>query len=116
MNIKNPYEYLKIDCLEDVDTVEAQSTWIITDCDDERITIYTSVLEDGSWVYGYTVNWSRNRISTKKPTASLGRFKSQREAKLYAIGFFKLYLDYFIDDTKESLRRAEASLLQASLF
>ena len=116
MTAANPYENLKIDSLEDVEPVDAQSSWVITSCDNERITIYTSVLDNGSWVYGYQVNWARNRRSEQKPTASLGLFKSQREAKLYAIGFFKLYLDYFINETKEALRHAEASLLQASLF
>ena len=116
MNTKNPYEYLKVDCLADVEPVEPQSTWIITDSDNERITIYTSQLDSGYWVYGYMVNWARNRISTQTPTASLGLFNSQREAKLYAVGFFKLYLDYFLDETKESIRLAETSLLQASLF
>ena len=116
MNTKNPYEYLKVDCLEDVKPVEAQYPWTITNCDDERVTIYTSSLEDGSWVYGYMVCWARKRVSIQEPTASLGIFRTQREAKLYAIGFFKLYFDYFIDESKEAIRIAEASLLQASLF
>ena len=116
MNAKNRYEYLKIDCLEDVEPVEAQSSWRVTKGRDETVTIFSSLLSDGSWVYGYLVNWANGRISVCKPTAALGKFRSQREAKLYAIGFMLLYLDYFLEETRADLRYGEASLLQAELF
>ena len=108
MNTKNPYEYLKIDCLADVDPVEAQSTWCVTEGRDETIIIFSSPLPDGYWANG--------RTSVKQPTAALGRFRSQRDAKLYAIGFMFLYLDYFLIETRARLHKAEASLLQAELF
>ncbi len=116
MNAKNRYEYLKIDCLEDVEPVEAQSTWCVTEERDETITIFSSPLPDGSWVYGYLVHWANGRTSVQKPSAALGKFKTQREAKLYAIGFMLLYLDFFREETRTDLRHCEASLLQAELF
>ncbi|HBN63015.1 MULTISPECIES: hypothetical protein [Duncaniella] len=116
MSTKNRYEYLKIDFLEDVSPVEAQSTWRVTKARRESVTIFSSLLPDGSWVYGYAVNWANGRTSVQQPTAALGRFRSQRDAKLYAIGFMLLYLDYFIEDTRIDLRSGEASLLQAELF
>ena len=116
MNTKNRYEYLKIDCLEDVEPVEAQSTWCVTDDRSETISILSSPLVDGSWVYGYIVHWANGRVSVQQPSASLGRFRSQREAKLYAIGFMLIYLEYFLEETRAALRRGEASLMQAQLF
>ena len=116
MNSKNPYEYLKIDYLEDVDPVEAQSVWCITEGLSETITIFTSLLPDGTWVYGYMVLWANGRTSSQRPTASLGKFNTQREAKLYAIGFMLMFLEYFLEDTRTAIRRAESSLLQAELF
>lgn len=116
MNTKNPYEYLKIDCLADVDPVEAQSTWCVTEGRDETVIIFSSPLPDGYWVYGYLVHWANGRSSVRQPTAALGRFRSQRDAKLYAIGFMFLYLDYFLIETRARLHNAEASLLQAELF
>ncbi len=116
MTTKNPYEYLKIDCLEDVDPVEAQSTWCVTEGRNETVTIFSSPLPDGYWVYGYFVHWANGRTSVRQPTAALGRFLSQREAKLYAIGFMTLYMEYFLEDTQAAIRRAEASLMQAELF
>lgn len=116
MKTKNRYEYLKIDCLADVSPVEPQSTWCVTEGRDETVTIFSSPLTDGSWVYGYLVHWANGRTSVQPPTASLGRFRSQREANLYAIGFMLLYQDYFREETREALRRGEASLIQAKLF
>lgn len=116
MKPKNRYEYLKTDCLADVDPVEAQSTWCVTEGRDETVTIFSSPLPDGSWVYGYLVHWANGRTSVQQPTAALGRFRSQREAKLYAIGFMLLYLDYFREETRADLRRGEAALMQAELF
>lgn len=116
MNTKNRYEYLKIDCLEDVEPVEAQSTWCVTEGRYETIKIFSSTLPDGSWVYGYLVHWANGRTSAQQPTASFGRFRTQRDAKLYAVGFMALYLDYFREETRADLRRAEASLMQAELF
>ena len=83
---------------------------------DETVTIFSSPLPDGYWVYGYLVHWANGRTSVRHPTAALGRFRTQREAKLYAIGFMLLYLDYFLEETRARLHKAEASLLQAELF
>lgn len=116
MKTKNPYECLKSDCLADVDPVEAQSTWRVTEGRDETVTIFSSLLPDGAWVYGYLVHWANGRTSVQQPTATLGLFRTQREAKLYAIGFMLLYLDYFLEETRADLRRGETSLLQAELF
>ncbi len=116
MEARNQYDYLKVDCLEDVEPVEATASWTITDSRTERITITSAVLPDGYWVYGYTVYWAKGGTSTKGPTAELGKFRSQREAKLHAVGFMKLYVDYFIPDTRDALRIAETSLLQGQLF
>jgi len=116
MKSKNPYEYLKTECLEDVLPVEAQASWSITDSRDEAIIIHTALLPDGAWVYGYNVHWKNGRTSTLQTSAENGMFKTQREAQLYAVGFMRLYLPYFIEETREAIIHAEGSLLQAQLF
>ena len=116
MNTRNRYEYLKIDCLEDVEPVEATASWSVTDARHETITITTALLPDGSWVYGYIVLWANGGASRQLPSAARGKFRSQRDAKLHAIGFMKIYLSYFTQDTCEALRKAEAQLLQGQLF
>ncbi|MFG6385466.1 MAG: hypothetical protein K1V80_03170 [Muribaculaceae bacterium] len=113
---KNPYEYLKTDCLEDVAPVESQSTWQVTDSNDESIFIHTSQLPDGHWVYGYMVYWKNGRQSMLRTSAENGLFNSQRESQLYAIGFMRLYLSYFQAETRDAITRAESRLIQAELF
>ena len=112
----NQYDFLKIDCLDDVDPVEATASWTVTDSRDEIVTITSAPLPDGSWGYGYVVHWLKGDLSAKGPTPELGKFRTQREAKLHAVGFLKMYLPYFTPDTREALRRAETSLLQSQLF
>lgn len=116
MQQRNQYDALKIDCLEDVEPVEATSSWTITDSNAETITITNALLPDGFWVYGYTVYWEKGGTSYKCPTAELGKFRTQREAKLHAIGFLKLYTSYFSPDTCAAILRAEASLMQEHLL
>lgn len=116
MTQQNPYDSLKIDCLEDVEPVEATASWTITDSRAETITITNALLPDGAWVYGYTVYWSKGDTSAKRPTAELGKFRTQRDAKLHAIGFLKIYLSYFLPATREAILLAESSLLQRQLF
>lgn len=113
---RNPYEYLKTECLGDVIPVDAQASWSITDSRDETITIHTALLPDGAWTYGYNVHWKNGRTSALQTSAANGLFKTQREAQLYAVGFMRLYLTYFIKGTREAIIRAEGSLLQAQLF
>lgn len=113
---KNPYEYLKADCLADVLPVEAQASWTITESREETITIHTALLPDGMWVYGYNVYWRNGRNSHIGTSAEHGRFKSQREAQLYAVGFMRLYLQYFTEETRAAIVKAENSLLQGELF
>lgn len=110
------YEHLRIDCLEDAEPVEATDSWTITDSREETITITTALLRDGSWVYGYVVYWAKGGTSSKRPTAQHGRFRSQRDAHLYAVGFMKSYISYFTQDTAGAINAAEAKLLQTQLF
>ncbi len=114
--MQNQYDYLKSDCIDGVEPVEATASWTITDSRDETITITTAILPDGAWVYGYVVYWGKGGTSMKLPSAELGKFRTQRDAKLHALGFIKIYLSYFMPDTRESIRIAESSLLQGDLF
>lgn len=113
---QNQYDILKHDCLEDVEPVEATASWTITKSREETITITTALLPDGAWVYGYVVYWAKGGSSIKQPAAENGKFRTQREAKLHAVGFMKMYLSYFTPDTQEALRFGETSLLQGDLF
>lgn len=116
MNTKNPYESLKTVCLSDVEPVEAQSTWTVTDDNRESVKITTSLLPDGSWVYGYSVYWANGRTSLRQPSAGNGLFRAQRDAQLYALGFMLAFASYFTEDTRAALRSAEATLSQTELF
>ncbi len=84
---KNPYEYLKLDELCEIEPIPALSSWSITDDQAETVSILTSVLDNGLWCYGYSVFWKNGRHSHCNPDPAKGLFHSQREAQLYALGF-----------------------------
>lgn len=116
MKQQNQYDYLKIDCLEDTQPVDATASWHVTDSKQETIIITGALLPDGYWVYGYTVYWAKGGSSSTRPSAAFGKFRTLRESRLHAIGFMNIYLPYFIQDTRDALRIAETSLLQGQLF
>lgn len=112
----NPYNHLRIECHDDVAPVEATSLWPVSAGKAEQITITSALLSEGLWVYGYVVHWARGGISAKDPIAEHGKFRTQREAKLHAVGFMKAYLPHFLPDTQADILAAERSLQQDSLF
>lgn len=116
MTLKNKYEYLKTDCLFDVEPVAASESWTVTDSRTERITITLAQISGESWVYGYTVFWAKGGMSCRNPSAELGLFASRRDAKLHAIGFILVYLEHFLPETQASLQEAEKTLIQLQLF
>lgn len=116
LSLKNKYEYLKTDCLDDAEPLEPSESWTVTASRSERITITLARHSGGAWVYGYDVYRARGGVSTRKPSAEMGLFRSSRDAKLHAIGFMLVYLEYFQPETQMSIRAAEKSLIQLQLF
>lgn len=113
---KNPYESLKSECLEDVLPVPPHNFWKITKARDEIIIIYTSRIDTGAWVAGYDVYWKNGRNSFLGTSAANGLFRSEHDAQLYMVGFMKVYLNYFTEDTQKMILKAESDLLQIKLF
>lgn len=111
----NKYDSLKIDCLEDVAPVNASSSWTITDSRTETITITGAILPDGYFVYGYAVYWADGRTSASLPSAERGKFRTQREASLHALGFLSQFLPYFTPESRNDILHAERSLAQDHL-
>lgn len=116
LTLKNKYEYLKTDCLDDAEPLEPSESWTVTASRSERINITLAQTSDGAWVYGYDVFWARGVFSTRSPSSELGLFFSSRHAKLHAIGFMLVYLEHFQPETQISLHKAEKALIQLQLF
>ena len=113
----NRYDGLRIAApAPDLSPVEASSSWTLTDSRAEVITISSALLPDGSWVYGFCVSWAKGGKSSRLPSAESGRFRSQHDAKLHAVGFMLGYIEHFIPEYQDALRAAEKSLVQLSLF
>lgn len=119
----NRYESLRLvaDERPHAEPVEARASSDIG-TPDELISIATAVTTDGLWTYGYIVHWhlqegqTKQRVSRLDPAACNGLFCSQREARLYAVGFMLSYTEYFLPDTVDALRREEGRLRQMQLF
>ncbi|MCM1310855.1 MAG: hypothetical protein NC301_07520 [Bacteroides sp.] len=116
MSDRNPYEYLAVSYLDDCPPLEAQSVYYITADPGETITIFTAQMRLGMYAYGYEVTWANGRKSYKSVAPDGRVFRSEREARLYAVGFMRLYESAFLPDTRRALIEAEHQLSQATLF
>lgn len=116
MKTGNRYDSLKCDILMDCAAVPATDTWTLTDNAGETVTVCCGMTSSGHYVYGYIVYWANGRTSSAQPSSDMGVFRTLRDARLHAIGFFNIYLEYFLPSTQADIKAAEATLLQSKLF
>ena len=114
--LSNPYDSLMVDRLNGYKPVEATASCTVSTGRDELVVITTALLPDGFWCYGYYVVWLNTRSSLEHPSPDRGRFRSQRDAQLHCIGFFKHYLEFFTPENQLAILDFEKSLAQKSLF
>ena len=55
-------------------------------------------------------------IEYSMPDPANGLFRTEREARLYYLGYLSLFLDYYIEDTIEAIREAIHEYSQQTLF
>lgn len=116
MNAKNPYEKLKLDHIEDVESIPSHTSHAVATSSEETVDILTAQLPSGVWVYGYSVYWKDGRHSFQLPSDANGFFATEREAQLYCVGFFKAYFNYFTYGSRSAISAYEGRLQQSSLF
>lgn len=112
----NPYEYLRLKDVEySMPDTDHEHCLIITSSKVETAVIITAPLGE-YWIGGFRFYWHHGARSYKKPDPANGIFRSEREARLYYIGYLSLFLDYYIEDTKEAIREAIHKYSQQTLF
>jgi hypothetical protein len=113
----NQFQSLRVEYYPDEDKpVYNQNVERITTERKEVICILFAEAEPGKWVHGYTVYWANGRISTLSPSLCNGYFRSKNDAKLFTLGFFLEYKEYFQPETVESIRNKIKELSQIRLF
>lgn len=110
------FDYLRHEEYPDADPVTAYSSETISSCRDEMISIRFAEAEPGKWVGGYAVYWKNGRQSFKTPSLSDGWFSTARETKLFYLGFFLCYLEYFTHDNQCAITEAINKYSQSTLF
>lgn len=114
----NPYEYLRLTDIQiPVDSLQLgeERRINITENNAETAVIITASVGQ-YWCGGIQFYWHHGGVSYKKPDPANGLFRTEREARLYYIGYLSLFLDYYIDDTKEAIREAIHEYSQQTLF
>ena len=111
-----PYEYLRHEEYPDAVPVNSYSTEYISADSEESISILTAEAIPGKWVGGYSVIWRNGRRSVLPPSLSNGWFSSEREAKLFYLGFMAGYLSYFTPASRHAINDAIARYSQSVLF
>ena len=111
-----PYEYLRHEEYPDASPATSYSTENISFERDETVSILTAEVVPGKWVGGYSVIWRNGRRSFLSPSLSNGWFSSEREAKLFYLGFMAGYLSYFTPASRRAINDAIARYSQSVLF
>lgn len=111
----NPYDYLRSSYKGEANEVPDPSRLRISG-EHETIDILSSQIEPGVFVSGFIVYWADGRISQKIPSTAYGVFPSERESRLWVIGYMLTYKQHFTDDVVSQLRQQERILAQQVLF
>lgn len=111
MKVNNQYESLRIHYVGENRQFPADSEMKVSSSPAEQIFILTKSMEPG-WIYGYSVDWANGRRSFRNPSTDIGFFKTERDARLHCIGFFKVYREFFLPDTMANIMAAEKRIWQ----
>lgn len=112
----NPYENLRHEEYPDAQPCREFNILTISDCRVEVAKILTAEAEPGKWVAGYQFYWADGRQSYEAPSLQRGWFDSEREARLFILGMYKLYLHLFMPETAKAVRAYEKEYSQNTLF
>lgn len=112
----NPYEYLKMQGVSiSVSEDDVKHNLNVTENNKETAIIITR--KSGEyWYGGFIFYWHHGGVSSKQPKPENGVFKTEREARLYYLGYLSLFLDYYIEDTKIAITAALHKFQQTTLF
>lgn len=111
---QNKYENLKREAIDLPDT--KPDTRKISFDKSEQIYLHVSEPYPGIFAAGYSVYWKNGRLSQRVPSAKDGTFSSHREAELYTVGFFLMYIQHFTQHNREAILSEEKLLAQTQLF
>lgn len=110
----NPYDYLRSTYKGEIHEAYVHERLRISGR--ETIDVLSSQIEPGVFVAGFIVYWSDDRVSQRIPSTAYGVFPSEREARLWVIGYMLSFEQHFSGDTVSQLRQQENVLAQQVLF
>lgn len=80
------------------------------------IAIFTAEIKPGKWAWGYNVFTKDCKNLYLNPSLEYGHCRSERDAKLYVLGFLLANGSIFTQDAREAIGSAIRNLQQLSLF
>lgn len=110
----HPYSSLNLGAVDDAREILPENEITVSRHPADTIRIFTARY-GAEFVYGYQFCWSDGRTSYRNPSPTIGRFRTENDARLHCIGFFKHYRDYFHPDTLRNIEAAERQLLKPVL-
>lgn len=110
----HPYSSLNLGAVDDARDILPENEITISKHPSETIRIFTARY-GSEFVYGYQFIWKDGRNSFRNPSPTIGRFRSERDARLHCIGMFKHYREYFSKEAFENIVAAERKYLNTEL-
>lgn len=112
----NPYENYRIRVFENSGELRNYKKDVVVDNRRERVVLLIGQVAPDKFAIGYDIYFADGRRASRLPSLEYGYFASERDAKLYFLGYIKQYSMRFLPSTIEAADELIRKIIQPPLF
>ena len=112
----NPYEKYRVREFENWGESRNYSSHAVVDDRRERVELLIAQVTNNKFAIGYDIYFADGRRASRLPSLEYGYFVSERDAKLYFLGYIKQYSARFLPSTIEAADDLIRKITQLELF
>lgn len=112
----NPYENYRVREFENSGEIRNYSNHVVVDDRRERVELLIAQVSSDKYALGYDIYFADGRRASRLPSLEYGYFASERNAKLYFLGYIKQYSMRFLPSTIEAADELIRKIIQPPLF
>lgn len=112
----NPYENYRVREFENSGEIRNYSSHVVVDDRRERVEFLIAQVSSDKYALGYDIYFADGRRASRLPSLEYGYFTSERNAKLYFLGYIKQHSARFLPSTIEAADELIRKIIQPPLF